>query len=169
MKQFFLSLVLCLAGYGVVDAQVFNGRETDLDRSRYGQAAVYKYAEQGDVTVAINVWGTVRNPGLYELPEGATLNDVVSMAGGPANFVYDPTRSDRKITIEVARRTDGGYTTIVESDLDALVGSSEMIMQDGDVIFLETLDRQRFNLRNYGLPLASLALGVVGIAINLTR
>ena len=132
-------------------------RATDLDFSRLNSAAVYKYAESGDVTVLVNVWGTVRFPGRYELRQGVHLGDLISLAGGPLDRPLDPEATERTIRIKLSRGGEQGRRIVFDSILAEIVESPESypVLQEGDVLLIETLDYQKFRLRD-ALPIANL-------------
>ncbi len=171
MYRLLCLLAFLLGLHSSADAQSRNPitGETDMDRSRMGQAAFYRYVESGDVVVDVNVWGTVRFPGHYELLQGATLKEAISLAGGPSDNTFDPTRVDRETTVQLVRNTLQGQETIVNAELSQVTDLGGITLQAGDVIFIRTVDRQKFNLRNFGIPLAGLALTVVNIMITLSR
>lgn len=173
MYRFLCLLVLFLGFQGLPEAQAqvrnpITG-ETDLDRSRMGQAAFYRYAESGDAVVDVNVWGTVRFPGHYELLQGATLKDAISLAGGPSDNTFDPTRFDRETSVQLVRNTSQGQETILDAEIKDVANLSSIPLQAGDIIFIRTVDKQKFNWRNFGIPLAGLTLTVVNIFITLQR
>ncbi len=43
----------------------------------------YNYADKDKVNFEISVWGYVKNPGKYLIPEGTTFIDLISLCGGP--------------------------------------------------------------------------------------
>jgi protein involved in polysaccharide export with SLBB domain len=40
----------------------------------------------GDLEIQIHVWGEVKKPGLYQVPDGTDLLEVLSAAGGPTEY-----------------------------------------------------------------------------------
>jgi NADH:ubiquinone oxidoreductase subunit F (NADH-binding) len=49
-------------------------------------AAYYYIAKPGELTMQINVWGFVKNPGRYEVPSTTDLVQLLSFAGGPVEY-----------------------------------------------------------------------------------
>lgn len=151
-------LLLLLGGLmaGPAQAQVVS----DLERSRYGQAAYYNYAEPGDVTLLVNVWGTVRNPGLYEIPQRTRLSTLLSVAGGPI-VGQRSRREDRAIQIRLYREEAGGrqvvFDTTMENELFATNADPEL--RAGDILVVETLVRQRLSWRDV-FPIVGAAASV---------
>jgi hypothetical protein len=122
---------------------------SELDRSRYSPAAYYNYSEPGDVTILVNVWGTVRNPGFYEVPRGTTLSTLFSVAGGPSVL---PRMRHQSRTIDVKLlRSNGSYReAIVHSVMenDIIVADQDPVLEAGDVLTVETVTRQGFSWRD---------------------
>ena len=151
-------LVCCLlflaAGAGVAQAQIVS----DFERSRYSPAAYYHYAEPGDVTILANIWGTVRNPGLYEIPSGTRLSTLLSVAGGPAAGPRNR-REDRTISIRLYRVENAQRVVIFEDVMENEIFASaeDPVLQEGDVLTVETIVRQRFSWRDLFPVIAAVA------------
>lgn len=151
-------LLLIAIGSTSASAQSLN----ELDRSRYSPAAYYNYSEPGDVTILVNVWGTVRNPGLYEVPRGTTLSTLFSVAGGPS-VAQRTRRQTRTIEVRLVRNEGGERRPIFHSEMenDIIVENEDPVLQAGDVLTVETVVRQGFGWRDLATIVgsgASLAL-----------
>ena len=137
----------------------------DFERSRFGSASYYNYSEAADVTVLVNVWGTVRNPGLYEIPQGTSLSHLLSLSGGP---IVSPRngRQDRTIQVRLFRDMEGGRTVIYATEMEneILATGEDPVIQEGDVVTIETVLRQRISWRDIFPVIA--AVGTVAIAIE---
>ena len=69
-------------------------------------AAYYYISKPGEITMTINLWGFVKNPGRYEVPISTTLVDLVSFAGGPlANADMGSVRIARRVRLGTGSRT----------------------------------------------------------------
>lgn len=44
----------------------------------------YNYADKDKVNIEVSLWGYVRNPGKYLIPQGTTILDLITLGGGPA-------------------------------------------------------------------------------------
>ncbi len=140
-----------------------NAQSIDQTRSRSSVAAYYNFAESGDVTIIVNVWGTVRFPGLYEIPKGTKLNTLFSLAGGP-DIRERPRRNQRTIVATLSRGEAGQVVveTIMENDVTVLTADPEL--QQGDVLTVESTIRQRFSWRD-AFPIVA-AVASVALAVE---
>lgn len=137
---------------------------SDFERSRYSPAAYYNYAEPGDVTIMVNVWGTVRNPGLYEIPRETKLSTLLSVAGGPIVSQRE-NRTDRTIEIRLFRDSGNTRSVVFENTMSNEVFASEEnpVLLEGDVLTVETVVNRRFGWRD-AMPIVS-AIASVGVMI----
>lgn len=143
----------------------FAQSSSDFERSRYSPASFYNYAEPGDVTMFVNLWGTVRDPGLYEIPQGTTLSHLLSLAGGPIVSPRED-RQDRVIQVRLFRAQGPVRKLFLESEMEneVIAASQDPPLVDGDVVTVETVVRRRFSWRDV-FPIVA-AVGTVAIAIE---
>ncbi len=129
-----------------------------FDYSRASNAAYFNYTRTGDVSVIVNIWGTIRYAGRYELTKGSDLGDAVSLAGGPSDTGQRPDEFDRTITVTLSRQGISGREVIFQSELSQIVESKANLPEllDDDVIYINTLSRNRPNFRNVILPAMNL-------------
>ena len=128
----------------------------DLVRSRYSPAAYYNYGEPGDLTILVSVWGTVRNPGLYEVPIETTLTTLFSLAGGPQATVR---LKQNKRWIN-ARLTRGrAQETVFETSMENQILSlqEDPVLESGDVLTVETVERAGISWRDVFPVIAAVA------------
>ncbi len=148
---FFMTVAMLSITPDRADAQV-----VDLIRSRYSPAAYYNYTEQGDVTILVSVWGTVRNPGLYEVPQGTTLSVLFSLAGGPQ---ASPRQSKNKRWINArlvrGRTQDVVFETTMENAILSLDDDPEILA--GDLLTVETVERAGLSWRDVFPVVAAVA------------
>lgn len=111
--------------------------------------AVYRYANPGQPTMDIRIWGAVRSPGVYQVELDADLLDVLTLAGGPA-IPSEDDRSVRSVRVEVLRNPAGVRSVVLETTLDALTAQEAPLpdLQDGDLVSLSVNTRQRFTWRD---------------------
>ncbi len=155
-------LLILFGSAGLAHAQRLN----ELDRSRYSPAAYYNFAEPGDVTILVNVWGSVRNPGLYEIPQGTRMNTLVSIAGGPELVSSVTARNKRIITLRLLRATDGQHRPVVDTQMtdEVLIAKDDPVLSNQDVLILETRLKEKFSIRDV-FPIVA-AIGTVALAIE---
>jgi hypothetical protein len=163
MRFIFILAVLFAAGSGSSSGQT----NLETERSRFSPAAYYNYAERADVTILVNVWGTVRHPGLYEVPEGIRLSRLFSVAGGPQ--VGQRMQQDRRTVVaRLSRNEDGRRRIIYESVMvnDVFASHEDPVLLDGDVLTVETVVRQGFSARD-AFPVIS-AIGTLVLILERT-
>ena len=52
------------------------------------QGAYYDYSDPGGLNIKVSVWGYVKYPGRYIIPEYSNINDLLSYAGGISDDSY---------------------------------------------------------------------------------
>jgi polysaccharide export outer membrane protein len=71
-------LIILLMGYSILPAQSIGGQ------SNRSSAAQYYLGEDDELLVPVNIWGFVRLPGQYFVPNNTNLIALLSFAGGPS-------------------------------------------------------------------------------------
>ena len=164
MRRLLLLCMLIGASAHAASAQI-----SELERSRYRQAAYYNYAEPGDLTVTVNVWGAVANPGLYEVPQETRLSRLFSLAGGPSTGAQQR-GSRRDLTVSLSREqpASGERELIFEQDMedDIIVFEQDPLIQEGDVLTVETYTQNRFTWRD-ALPIIGAATSVASTILTI--
>ncbi len=63
---------------------------SQIDKQKVGndllnsqQGGYYNYGDKDKVNIEVNIWGFVKFPGKYLIPNGSTVLDLVSYSGGP--------------------------------------------------------------------------------------
>ena len=112
--------------------------ESNIGGSKSGasSAAYYYISKPGEITMPINLWGHVRNPGRYEVPISTDIVQLVSYAGGP---MAEANLSSVKIA-RVVRGVDAVRTVEFDVNLDHLDKLDEKArrLEPGDTIFIES-------------------------------
>lgn len=107
-------------------------------------ASYYYIAKPGELTMQVNVWGFVRNPGRYEVPSSTDLIQLLSLAGGPSvgadlddvkvtRFVRSDTvvsRSEYRVNLKELYKVDQGKLVIYPGDTVFLDHSSWLTIRD---------------------------------------
>ena len=158
-------MVMVLACTVVVTGGLVAQVETNLGVSKSGasSAAYYFISKPGEITMSINLWGYVRNPGRYEVPISTDIVQLLSYAGGP---LAEADIAAVKIS-RVVRRDDGIRTvefTVNLRHLDKLDDKARGL-EPGDTIFVDSPSfvwRDVFNiLTTVAIILASIANAVI--------
>lgn len=140
-----LLLALLLFTTGTALAQ----EDDRFDRSRLSSAAYYNYAEMGEITVTAQVLGTVRYPGLYEVPVGTTFSALLAVSGGP-QIDARPRQNKRTVTVSLYRFSSGERRLVKKSEatngLD--VEGADPVIEAGDILVVDTVIRQGIQWRD---------------------
>lgn len=104
--------------------------------ARGGAASYYYTAKPGELTMQVNLWGAVKNPGRYEVSSATDLIQLLSFAGGPLEAA-----TLGSVTITRIHRRDGmpARRELVVLDLEELhlVEPASLVLQPGDTIFID--------------------------------
>ena len=120
----------------------------------------------GEATIQVHVWGTVRAPGIYTVGEGATMGDILSLAGGPLlGPIQD--NDERIVTVRLMRETDGSRMVAYEAELDTMVRepAAYPVLQGGDVLQVETHQIRGRTFRDT-LTVVGAAAGLIAIVLQ---
>lgn len=170
---FEMSEVLSLAGLTLRETQVPGAPElyVRLVRPEGGARAVVYDAsleafargdapipdlQDGDVievdprpVVRVYVWGAVKTPGVYEVGPDYDAQGILALAGGPLTTILRNNQS-REIVVRIYKAGSRGTDPVYEQPLDAFAqGAVETPeLEDGDVIEVETRDRDGWTTRD---------------------
>ena len=147
MRRFLLfALVLTIHLLPVVSAQPSFGAIEDRQTN---VTAYYFHVLPGEATIRVNIWGSVRAPGVYEVGEATTLGELVSFAGGPQlQVLRDNAR--REIDVTLYRREGDARVLAYAASLGDMVegDGAYMLLQDGDVAEIELREIRGFSWRD---------------------
>jgi len=76
--------------------------------------ALFDYSNPSGVNFRVQLWGYVRYPGFYIIPAGTSINELLSLAGGP---MEDANLSD----IRVVKLKEGSQTVMMKYNYNDLV------------------------------------------------
>lgn len=131
---------------------------------------IYRYAEPGQATMDVSVWGSVRTPGVYQIRPGTDLLQLLTYAGGPTAASVQSTREERTTYVRLSRVVDGRRVLAYDGLLDDLITAQGPLpeLQQDDVLSVEVSVRQRFGWRD-GLQIFSSVGTVAVIVLNIIR
>ena len=159
-------LVTSFVGSALAQSQPISQLE---ERSRTSAASYYNYVDPGQAPIRVNVWGAVRNPGLYNVPSDTHLSTLISLAGGP-EIASRNQRERREILLCLSRDAEGRrqiiYETLLENEV--LQGEEDPLLQEGDMLAVDIIQRQRFSWRD-ALPIVSTVASVAIAVAYFTR
>ena len=150
------TLLLALLVPAKGSAQLESGLGPALSGS--SPAAYYYISKSGEITMPINLWGYVKNPGRYEVPISTDLVQLVSFAGGP---LAEANLTDVKITRVMRRDTQLRKVeyTVNLKHLDQ-VDEMALNLQAGDTILIDNIP---FQWRDFFTILTAAAVVVTAI------
>lgn len=127
----FLVLVLLTPCFGLAQTNSANLTSNMTG----GSTANFYYAKPGDLTIIVNVWGFVQNPGCYEISTSIDLVQLVSLAGGPSEFA----RLDNIRITRFVSGDKGGQKLEFLMNLEELghLSEADVKLRPGDVIYVD--------------------------------
>lgn len=105
------------------------------DILRPSSASYYYIAKPSELSMQVNVWGYVTNPGRYEVATSTDLLELLSYAGGPtADALMDNVRITRSY-----ERSETGPPAEIYLDLENLteISAADLILYPNDTIFID--------------------------------
>jgi len=140
--------------------------------NRFNQAGgFYDYSDPRYVNIMVNIWGYVRFPGKYYVPEQSKVIDLISYAGGPTPdaFLDD---------IRLYRIDENGKTIFQKFDIDKLMhGEVNNInlenipkLKAGDIVMIPGEPKLYF--RDYTsiiTSLISVSISLIILILNITK
>lgn len=118
----------------------------------------------------MSLWGTVPQPGIYEIPDSTDLDKLLTMAGGAPLEPRQAGRDDPEVIIRLYRGEAGERTLVLDTRLERMLSGNVTypLLRDDDIIVVETIrPRDRFSWRD-GLSLVTTlgTLTLVFLRIN---
>ena len=102
---------------------------------RPSSASYYFIAKPNELSMQVNIWGFVRNPGRYEVPTSTDLVKLVSYAGGPIeDAILDNVKVTRSVAGASVGQTDEYYVDL--EDL-ASVDPADLVLYPDDTVFID--------------------------------
>jgi protein involved in polysaccharide export with SLBB domain len=135
---------------------------SSLNQLRQSQGALYDYSDPESVNIRVAIWGFVKFPGKYIIPINSTVNDLLSLSGGPTD---DAHLNELKL-IRIAEDSsqvvvDLSYEDVMW-DKEVKVFSRNRQITAGDILVVP--GEQRLYFRDY----LTISLSVVSTLISLS-
>jgi len=83
------------------------------------QSGFFDYSDPSGINIKVQLWGYVKFPGYYIVPARSSVNDLISLAGGP-------TADGRIEDIRIIRANADSSTTMFKYDYNALLWEDEL-------------------------------------------
>lgn len=174
-KRFFLILLSVFFLPIVLNAQDSSDIRIGEDQILKGGPNYYNYSDKDKVNIEVSVWGYVKNPGRYLIPQGTRILDLITLGGGPT---VDANLEDIRI---VRLKNDSlsimrdqiiklNYNDFLwEDEINSSVRNNPVLMP-GDMILLPGQPRYFFR-ENLGiiLSISSALISLAILVINITN
>jgi len=151
-----LALLLTAATWNTTSAQIeasFGGRQS------LSGTAYYYISKAGEITMPVNLWGNVKNPGRYEVPISTDLVELLSFAGGPSSKAT----MDAVRIIRTVRRDNLMRKVEFEVNLDEMqmLDEKALDLEPGDTVIIEGGD---MDFRDYAIIVSTVAAVTAAVA-----
>lgn len=158
-KIFVIIFLLSLVNYAQQEGDTRFG--ADPRNFQRPQGAFFDYSDPEAINIKVSVWGYVRYPGIYMVPEYSSVMDLVSFAGGPSD---DADLEDIRIY-----RVKDQAQELIKFNYNDLLWEKEVknISPKGDLVAGDVLilpGEPRLYFRDY----MSITLSVVSTLISLS-
>lgn len=155
---------LCLIFISPLFAQLFDSPKVITGG---GSSAYYFVGKTGELTITVNLWGFVRNPGRYEVPSSTDLVQLISYGGGP---LKEAKLKDVKI-IRSVREDTAIVEKVIKVNVEKIIenGEPSPLLLPGDTVVvpggsIDVIKDILAILRDIGL-----AAGGIAAIINVLR
>lgn len=154
-------LLVFLSLASVAHAQEF-GRLEQIETN----APLYYFLRPGEATTRVYLWGSIPAPGYYEVGPGVTLEQLLTLSGGP--LIPTESQGSRvETTVRLYRQQDGARALLYERGLVEFLQrpADAPDLVDGDVVVVESVTNEVFNWRDA----LTITTAVLALAIAVDR
>jgi hypothetical protein len=132
------------------------------NRLNQNQGAYYDYSDPDGLNIKVSVWGYVKYPGRYVIPQKSDIKDLISYAGGISDDSYlDEIRVYKVLPDSTQQMLKFNYDDLWWNE-NLKENLSLYRMEAGDVLVVP--GRPRLYWENY----LTLGLSIVGVLLSLT-
>ncbi|MDX9925315.1 MAG: SLBB domain-containing protein [Ignavibacteriaceae bacterium] len=144
MKKFFI-IVLFLFSSSHIFSQIEDYTLGSNNPLRNYNGGFYDYSDQDVVNIKVAVWGAVKYPGRYAVPNYITINDLISYSGGPIE-------SSNLEDVRVYRTDENGKQQLLKINLNDLMWEDNLHadrkvipkLEAGDIVVIPIEPRYYF-------------------------
>ncbi len=162
MKYFFVLLILVAVQTTFAqDKDVQIG--SSLNSRLQSQGGFFDYSDPEAVNIKVSVWGFVKYPGKYVIPDYSTLSDLLSYAGGPTDDAHlDDMRLFRTKPDSTQELIKFNYNDLLwEDNLTKEIKNPKL--QAGDMVMVA--GAQRLYTRDYVTLTVSVLSALISLSI----
>lgn len=163
-----MRIILTVLSLLIICANVTFSQQEDyqlgLSQSYRGQnqGAYYDYSDPEGLNIKVSVWGYVKYPGRYVIPQKSDIKDLVSYAGGISDDSYlDDIRIYKMMEDSTQQMLKFNYEDLWWNE-DLSQNLTLYKMEAGDVLVIP--GRPRLYWEDY----LTLSLSIVGVLLSLT-
>ena len=162
MKYFLLLFVIIAINSSFAqdkDVQIGSG----LNPRMQSQGGYFDYSDPEAVNIKVSVWGFVKYPGKYVIPEYSSLSDLLSYAGGPTDDAHlDDLRLFRTKADSTQELMKFDYDDLLwEDNLSKEIKNPKL--QAGDMVMVA--GTQRLYTRDYVTLTVSVLSALISLSI----
>lgn len=165
MMRTFYNLLLITIFFSLLTSVAFSQQEDyqvglNPNALRQTQGAYYDYSDPDAINIKVSIWGYVRFPGRYVIPQRSDIKDLISYAGGVDDDAYlDDLRIYRLNPDSSQALLKFNYEDLWWSE--DLQGDLKLVrMEAGDVLIVP--GRPKLYWENY----LSLGLSILGVLLS---
>jgi hypothetical protein len=145
------------------------GQGQVLPENWSGGGAFYDLASPDAVKMQVHVWGTIRSPGIYQLPRDTKLSTLFTVAGG---YAMQPLErgTRQQTTLRLLRPNGSGYDEVFSAELGRDISplAFDPTLLSGDILTVETTMRRRVGAREV-LSMAGSVASIAYLIVRLSR
>lgn len=133
-------LIVCITASLGLSVAAFGQSPPTPDENRY----TYRYADPGEPTITVHIWGGVGNSGIWKVEPATDLVELLSAARLTALGPDNPD-TRREVNLRIHRLRNGERRTIYRAELKNVLseGKSYPGLEDGDILEVEVNNRRR--------------------------
>jgi hypothetical protein len=135
---------------------------SNANQLRQSQGALYDYSDPESVNIRVAVWGFVRFPGKYVIPINSTVNDLLSLSGGPTDDAHLDEIKLIRMAEDSSQVVEDLFYEDIMWDKEIRSFSKNREITAGDILVVP--GEQRLYFRDY----LSISLSVVSTLISLS-
>lgn len=164
-----LGILLMLALLGSLAAPPAQAQEFGRIEETKTNTAYFYYAQPGEATVQVYVWGTAQ-AGIYEIPDGTSLRRLLTMSGGVGRSPRQEGQKPPRIVVRLYRPEQSRETPLLETEAqNILQGTADAPpLREDDILVVETIQRSSFTWRD-GLSITSTLLSFTLLVLRILR